>query len=120
GQGLKAGLQRGQLSFTNAPDAISFKSHLDRVQQILIPEWLGEELHGSGFHRSDRHWNISMGRDEDDGNVDSGAAQFPLKNQPADSRQSAIENQAARNIGPFRRHELLRRSEQLSLQSYGL
>src|SRR5262245_57268506 len=58
-----------------------------------------------------------MGSNEDNGGVDAGAAQFPLKVQPADSRQSDVEDKATRNIGPLRRHEFLGGDEELSLKA---
>ena len=52
--------------FIFEPNAIPIQAKLDRVQEVLIPEWLGEEFYRSALHGLDRHWNIAVAGDEDD------------------------------------------------------
>ncbi len=52
---------------------------MDSIQQVLVPEGLGKELHRAGFHGLHRHRNISMPGDEDDGNPDARIRQLALK-----------------------------------------
>jgi len=55
---------------------------LNRIQQILIAEWLSEELDCSRLHGADSHGDISMGSDEDDGNMNVTFSQVALKVEP--------------------------------------
>ncbi len=41
---------------------------MDCVKQILVAKRLCKELNGAGFHRADRHWNVTMARNENDRN----------------------------------------------------
>src|SRR5678815_3438378 len=72
---------------------------MNRIQKILVTEWLGEELDGACLHRANGHWNIAMRSDEDDGNVNIGCRQLVLKVQAAKPWQSDIENKTAGDIG---------------------
>src|SRR5712692_1107231 len=67
----------------------------DRIQQVLVDEGLGQELHGSCFHRAYRGPNIAMPRDEHDGNFEADLGHPRLEIQPAQARQPDIEHQAA-------------------------
>src|SRR5439155_19676373 len=42
---------------------------VDSIQQVLVPEGLGKELHRAGFHGLHRHRNTSVTGDKDDGNA---------------------------------------------------
>src|ERR1700722_20583677 len=45
--------------------AVALERFLDRIQQILIAKWLGEELQRAGFHRTHRHRDVAIASDED-------------------------------------------------------
>src|ERR1035437_8500167 len=77
-------LAKFALLLTRHPIAI--QSLMNRIQQILVPERLGQELHRPGFHGLHRHRNISMTGDEYDRNPDARVGQFALKIQTTDSR----------------------------------
>src|SRR5207253_837408 len=73
---------------------VSVQSLVDRIQQVLVPEGLSQELHRAGFHGPHAHRNISMPGDEDDGNPDARIRQLALKVQAVDARKSHVQNQA--------------------------
>jgi hypothetical protein len=64
-------------------DAIAFQRMLNRIQEILIAKWLGQELNRSGFHRPDRHGDVAMSCNKDDGRVAGRRGQLPLKIETA-------------------------------------
>src|SRR5437899_1275178 len=41
----------------------------DGIQQHVVAEWFGQELHCSGLHRPDGGWHVPMTCDEDDRHV---------------------------------------------------
>src|ERR1700675_4928868 len=59
-----------RLSLASGP--VALQRELDRVQKILISEWLGQELDGSRLHGPDRHGNVAVPGNKDDGNGDVG------------------------------------------------
>ena len=76
--------------FSRSARAVAIQRDLNGVEKILISKWPGQELHGPGFHRTNCHWDISVPRDEDDGNMNIGAVQLSLRS--ARSSQ-AVEHQ---------------------------
>src|SRR5580658_5494999 len=92
-------LAKFALLLTRYPIAI--QSLMNRIQQILFPEWLGQKLHRTRFHRFHRHRNVSMTGDKDDGNPSTGVSQLALKIQAVDSRQSHVQDQAAWPLRPL-------------------
>src|SRR6266699_3570305 len=96
GERLVALSQPTELTLLLAGHTIAVQSLVDCVQQVLIAEGLGKELHCAGFHRLHRHRNVSVTGNKDDGNADARIAQFALKIQTSYSTQSHIYNQATR------------------------
>src|SRR5271168_1828127 len=74
----------------------SFLISLERlshsIQYVLVPEGLGQEINGSGFHRLDRHRDVAMTRHEDDRNANTCLGQFGLKVEAADTRQPDVQD----------------------------
>src|SRR5271170_7980977 len=105
-----------------ADDAIPSKRSLNRIEQILLPEWFGEKLNRARLHGLNRHRNICMGGEKDDWNTYLAFFQFVLKVQTADTGKSHVKNQAtgAVVITAWTRQELLRCSERLRKQADGL
>src|SRR5216684_9029943 len=108
--------QLGKLTLLLARHPVAIQSLVDRIQQVLIPEGLGQELYRTGFHGLNRHRNISMASDENNGNADARISQLALKVQTVDSRKSHIQNQAIWAVLAFAAKELLRRPEALGTQ----
>jgi hypothetical protein len=92
---------------------------LDRVEQILVAEWLGQELDRSALHRRDGHRNVAMPGDEDDRKVDIRGGELSLKVEAASPGQSYIEHKTSRSIRADGIEEFIYRSVQLRLQPDG-
>src|ERR1700751_5748005 len=61
--------QFSSVSLLFVDNAISSERSLNRIEQILLPEWFGQKLYRARLHRPDRHWNVCMCREEDDWNT---------------------------------------------------
>ena len=90
GQRLIALLQFGKLPLLVARDPVAIEGLLNSVQQILIDEWLGQELHRARFDGFHCHRNIAMSGNKDDGDAHAGVCQFPLKFQAVYSRKGNV------------------------------
>src|SRR4029453_16931385 len=83
--------------------AIPGKTSLDGIEQVLIPEWLGQELDGSSLHRLHAHRDIAMRRDENDGQFAVCRGQRALEVESTRARHSHVDDQASRavrQVGP--------------------
>src|SRR5580704_15751208 len=67
------------LSLTAPPGTVLFQRDLNRIQQVLVAERLGQELDGSRFHGSHRHGDVAVAGDKDDGNMNTSLSQLALK-----------------------------------------
>src|SRR6266851_3856273 len=94
GKRLVALSQFAKLTLPLEHNPIAIQSLVDRIQQVLVPKGLGQELNRSGFHRLHCHWNIPMTGDEDNGNADARVSQLALKVQTIDTRKSHVQNKA--------------------------
>src|SRR6266481_2353597 len=99
GKSLEARPQRGDCLFVLEPRAISREAQLDRVQQVLIAEGLGQELDRSSLYRLDGHRDVAVSGDEDDRNVNVCRQELSLKIKTTSTRQPDIEHKAS---GAFR------------------
>ena len=63
--------QCAKLLFILPPLPVPSQAELNRIEQILISEWLGQEFNRPSLHRLDGHRNISMPGDENDGELDT-------------------------------------------------
>src|SRR6266481_3703602 len=100
-----------------ADDAISSERSLNRIEQILVPEWFGEKLNRARLHGLDRHRNVRMCCEKDDRNTYFPSFQFVLKIQAANAGKSHVKNQATGTITARTRQELLCSSERLRMQA---
>src|SRR5262245_54350540 len=119
GQGLKARFQFGEYLLVLQPRAIARQAQLDRVQQVLIAEWLGQEFDRASLYRPDRHRDVAVPGDEYDRNMNVGRRELPLKIETASAGQPDIEHKAGR---PFRApifHKFRYRGQRLDLQAHG-
>src|SRR6266446_7988902 len=90
--------QFGKVTLLLARHTVAIQSLADRIQQVLILERLGQELHGTGLHGSHRHGDISVTGDENDGHLDSGVTQLALKVQTIDARKTHVQDKAAWSV----------------------
>ena len=90
---------------------------MNGVEKILISKRFRQELHRTGFHRTNCHGDVAVRCNEDDRNGNVGAVQFQLKIQPAHPRQPNIKNETTQDVWSFGRLEFERRSKKLSVQT---
>ena len=76
---------------------------LDRVEQIVGLEGLGEELVRPRLDGLDRHGDVTVAGDEDDGDLHVAPRQLLLQLDPAEAREVHVEDQAGRRLarGPL-------------------
>src|SRR6266446_2383950 len=101
-ENLEARPQRGDRLFVLQPRAISHEAELNRVQQVLVAERLGQKLDRSSLYRLDGHRDVAISGDEDDRNVNIRRRELSLKIQTTSARQPDIEHEAGRAVrAPF-------------------
>src|SRR5262249_52808853 len=84
---------------------------LDRIEQALLAERLRQEIDRTCLHRLDRHWNVGMSGQEDDGLRFAPGIQVLLEIEAAQSRQAHVQNQASRALVSLGFNQLLRRGK---------
>ena len=96
---------------------------LDRVpngvEQVLVAEGLRQKLDGAGFHGPDRHGNVAVAGEEDDGQRRVRVGELALEIQPAQPRQAHVEHEASRRVGAPGTHERLSAGEDLDEEPDG-
>src|ERR1700739_2218166 len=90
---------------------VAIQCLMNGIQQVLVAEWLGQELHSAGFHSLHGHGDIAVPSDENDRDLDACASQFMLKLQTVDARKPDVQNQATWSVRPLPAQELLGCSE---------
>src|SRR5690349_16807160 len=103
-----------------APYAIALDRHSNGVQEILFAYRLGQEFDGASFHGFDRHGNVGVARDKNDGNLDLLLGDFGLKIKPTQAGESNIQNEATHLIGKLVLEKNRCRTEGFTPQSDGL
>ncbi len=117
GQRIEALPQFGNNTGLKPPGAIALDPRLDRIEQMLLMQGLGQELDGAGFHRPHRHGDVAVTADEYDGKMDVRFHQRTLELQSARTRQSDVEYDATGCVGAFALKEFLRRPKRPRLQA---
>ena len=79
GQRFIALLQLYNFCLLYASGIVSLQGLLNRIQQILVAEWLGEKFNCSRLHGPHSHRDVAVGSDEDNGSVNVGVSQFALE-----------------------------------------
>src|ERR1700730_12195350 len=92
---------------------------MNRIQEILVAERLGEEFHGPRLHGPYRHRNVAVRGDENDRNLNIGCGQLALEVQPTDSRQPDIADEATEQVWKLACQEFPGGPEQFDLQTHG-
>src|SRR5262249_7494876 len=98
--------------FTPLPIAVERNSN--SIQKVLLANGLRKELNRASFHSSNAHRDVTVARDKDDWNID---LNFRFKFEPAQSRQSDIQNKAPHLIRYLAPKEFFCRPEGLTLQA---
>src|SRR6266446_6467027 len=95
GQLVVAFSQLGEATLLLASYTVAIQSLANRIQQVLVPERLGQKLHGTGFHGLHRHRNIPMTGDEDDGDSNARVSQLTLQVEAVDAGKAHIQDETA-------------------------
>src|ERR1700674_2137747 len=74
--------QRCNFPFSVASRAIPFQCNVNRIQQILVAERLGEELDSSGLQGPHGHRDVTVGTNKDDRDINLSLGQLALKSSP--------------------------------------
>src|SRR6266478_5992371 len=97
-QRIEAHPERTQGLFILAPSTIASEAEVDRIDQVLITERLGQELNGTALHRLYRHRDVAVARYEDDRDLDIRRGELALKIQTAPPRQSDVQDEAGGTV----------------------
>src|SRR5258708_37570212 len=108
--------QLRELLLVLSPAAIALERRGDRMQHVLIAKRLGQKIDRAGFHGLDGHGYIAVAGHEYDRNMDIRLGELGLEIEPAYSRQSDVEHEAARHVGKVASQEIRRRAERLDLE----
>ena len=92
---------------------------MDGVQKVLLLEWLGQEIHGAGFHGARRHRDVAVRGDKNNRNPDSDRLQLFLNLQTIAARELDVQDQAARRFRTRRPEEFVRGGERLTAKADG-
>src|ERR1700747_667837 len=106
GQRVEALPDHHQGLFILAPSTIASEAELDRVDQVLITERLGQELNGTALHRLHRHRDVTVSRYEDDRDLDISSRELALKIQTAPPRQSNVKDKTGGTVRAVRFEEV--------------
>src|ERR1700733_8553401 len=78
-QRVEALLEIGYFFLLFTSGTISLQCDANRIQQILVAEWLGEKFHCPSFDSADTHWNVAVAGEKDDWNMNVSDCQLALK-----------------------------------------
>src|SRR5260370_26526172 len=106
-----------ELLFVLSQGAIAREGRGDRMQHVLIAKRLGQKIDRAGFHGLDGHGYIAVAGHEYDRNMDIRLGELGLEIEPAYSRQSDVEHEAARHVGKVASPEIPGRAECPGLES---
>src|SRR5262245_61732956 len=98
--------------------AVTVDRLLNSVEELLITKRLREKGHGSSLQGLHRHWHVPVGADEYDWGRRIRVDELALKIKATRSRQSHVEDKAARCVGALAAQEFLGRLERLHLETH--
>src|SRR5215475_7543478 len=98
--------------------AVSVNRLMNGVEELLVTKRLREKVHGPSLQGLHRHWHVPMGADEYDLGRRIHVDELALKIKAAQSRQSHVEDKAARCVGAFGAQEFLGRLERVRSEAH--
>src|SRR5262245_6912372 len=116
-QRLETFPQRAQSPFSLASRAIAFEAEVDRVQQVLVPDRLGQELDRPSLHGLNRHGNVAIRGNENDRHINVRRRELSLEIETALPGQSDVENEASRPLRASGFQELRYRRQRSDLET---
>src|SRR5262249_18796878 len=90
--------ERSQCPLALSTVAIASEAGIDGVKQILITEWLCEELQGTALHRLHRHRHVGVRCDENDRHLPVCSGKLALKLKTTSPRHPHIEYEASNQL----------------------
>src|ERR1700676_1298264 len=97
-QRLEAFREGGQSFLILPPRAITTEADMNGVQELLIPERICKELHGTTLPRLHQQRDVAVPCDEDDWEFPVRRGELALKIKTALPRQPDVEDQASGSI----------------------
>src|SRR5262245_14276915 len=98
--------------------AVTVNRLLNGVEELLVTKRLREKVHGSSLQGLHRHWHVPVGAEEYDLGRRIGVDELALKIKATQSRQSHVEDKAARCVGALDAQEFLGRLERLRPEAH--
>jgi hypothetical protein len=108
----------GQTSPLISSSAVTLDRLLNGVEELLVTKRFREKVHRAGLQRLHRHWNVPMSADEHDGDWSIGFGKLVLKVEATQSRESHVQDKAARGVGPLASQEFLGGLKRLRSEAY--
>src|SRR4051794_36646197 len=96
---------------------IALDCRCDRVDHVLVVERFWQEVDGARLHGADRHGHVAVASHQHDRKANTQARTSRLELQPADARQSDVENDAAGSVMHSGIKKLLHRRVSYRVQS---
>src|SRR5262249_49678902 len=88
----------GRARVGRAPSVVTFDRGRDGVDHVLIAKRLWQKVDSASFHRTDRHGDVAMARNQDNGQMNAKSIASRLEIESADAGQPNIENDATRRV----------------------
>src|SRR5271163_1598262 len=114
-QRVEALLKVGYFFLLFTPGTILLQCDTNSVQQILVADRLGEELHRTSLHGANTHWNVAVAGAKTYGVTNVSCRQLTLNIDATQSRQSDIQYQATGHACRFFAQEGIGRVKALNL-----
>jgi hypothetical protein len=93
--------QLGQTCPLLSCSAVTLNPLLNSIEELLVTKRLREKVHRARLQRLHRHWNVPMSADEHDGDWSIGLGKLVLKVEATQSRESHVQDEAARCVRPL-------------------
>ena len=116
---LETLFERTQGLVTLPTGTIASEAGLDSIEEVLITEWLREELDGTALHRLHGHRDVAVRGDEDDRELPVRRGKLALKLKAASPRHSNVEHQAGRAVRRLGLQEIGNTRKLLRMQADG-
>jgi len=91
----------GQIRPLTSCSAVTIDRLANGVKQLLVTKRFREEVYRAGLQGLHRHWNVTVRGDENDLDRWIRIGQLTLKIETAQSRESHVQDKAARNVRPL-------------------
>src|ERR1700732_454556 len=91
---------------------------MEHNASVLASAGFGQEFNGAGLDSANRHGDVTVTCEKNDGNINLRLGEFPLKVRSAQIRKPDVEDQASWHIRTFGTQELSSRAEGLGFEAH--